>query len=81
MPLRKASAAACLLNNIGVVIGTLMGRLKATKKLNSTYNAENRVGRFSILTLPTMGLLEQPQILGGGTMYPLLVMNVPLVLS
>ena len=34
------------------------------------------------LTLPTMGLLEKSQILGrGGTMYPLLVMHVPLVLS
>ena len=37
---------------------------------------------YVYLTLPTMGLLEQPQILGGGgTMYPLLVTHVLLVLS
>ena len=35
---------------------------------------------IKILTLPNMGLFEQPQILGG-TMYPLLVMHVPYVLS
>ena len=36
---------------------------------------------IALVTLPTMGLLEQPQIFGGAQCTPLLVMHVPLVLS
>ena len=67
MPLRKASTAACLLNNIGVVIGTLMGRLKATKKIK--FDVQCRKSSESVFDLnPTYygPFGATPDIGGGG---------------
>ena len=40
----------------------------------------NNVEIYNALTLPTMGLIEQPQILRGHNV-PLLIMHVPLAIS
>ena len=41
----------------------------------------SKLYNVNILTLPSMGLLEQPKILGGHNVPHLLVMHDPLVLS